>query len=66
MFGNVLVFFTLSPRVGGDELSFSELKVVKYCKRNFINQTRLNNLAVLAFGHKNQQKSRLKNLPITL
>jgi len=59
------VFFTLSPRLAGDEMSFSELKVVKYCKRNFISQTRLNNLAVLAFRHKKQQKLSLKNLPIT-
>jgi len=65
MFGNVLVFFTLSPRVAGDELSFSELNVVKYCKKNFISQTRLNNLAVPAFGQNKQQKLRLENLPIT-
>jgi len=60
MFGNVLVFFTLSSRLAGDEMSFSELQVVKYCKRNFITQTRLNKLAVLTFGHKKQQKLRLK------
>ena len=49
----------------GDELSFSKVKVIKYCKRNFIRETKLNNPAVLAFEHKKQQKRRLKNLPIT-
>jgi hypothetical protein len=56
MFGDVLVFSTLSLRVAVEELSFSKLKVIKYCKRNFISQTRLNNLAVLACGYKKQQK----------
>jgi len=65
MFGYVVVFLTLSLRLAGDALSFSNLKVIKYCKRNFISQTRLNNITVLAFGHKKQQKWRLRNSPIT-
>jgi hypothetical protein len=51
-------FFTLLLRVCSDELSFSKVKVIKYCKRNFIRQTKLNNLAVLPFEHKKQQKKK--------
>jgi hypothetical protein len=54
-FGDVLVVFTLSLRVAGKKLSFSKLKVIKYCKRNFIRHTRLNNLAVLVCGYKKKQ-----------
>ncbi|XP_004209890.2 uncharacterized protein LOC101235621 [Hydra vulgaris] len=48
----LMLFFTLPVTVASIERSFSKLKIIKDYKRNFIGQSRLKKLAILAIEHK--------------